>query len=93
MNDDVGAMIKGAKGGRHREDVVHNQKKPMALQSAAIPSISATRSVGFDTTSTRTIRVSGRIAAATADTSVGSARVVAMPKRGKSSVIMRKDRP
>ena len=59
----------------------------------AIASMSATRSVGFDTTSTRISRVFGRTAAAKASASVGSAKVVSKPKRGSSSAIRRKERP
>ena len=55
--------------------------------------MSATRRVGFDTTSTSTIRVSGRIAAANAPASVGSASEVAKPIRGSSSAIIRRLRP
>jgi len=66
---------------------------PRACASAAIPSRSATRSIGLETVSIRIIRVSGRSAAATAPASVASARLVAIPSRGSSSRIRRSERP
>ncbi len=58
-----------------------------------MPSMSATRIVGFEITSTKIIRVLGRIAAFIEATSVGSARLVSIPRRGRSWVIRRRVRP
>jgi hypothetical protein len=83
--------------GRNPRGVVNvlstHSRMPRSAAKPAIPATSATRRVGLDTVSRRMARVLGPIAASTAATSVVSASEVSNPRRGKSAVSSRRERP
>ena len=86
MNYNISTLNKRLVGAWGGEGIATITSKPFSCAKAMIPAMSATRKVGLDTTSTKIALVPGRIAARIAAISVGSASVVEIPKRGKSSV-------